>query len=258
MFLFYHVSDALYFCRFVSWFVGVVLCVNLVSNIRLMSRVAKKKLLKGKQPAATGHVKSKEQEEVELRQKQYDCFLSLLIFVCTILLALLVLVFLFECKIVNSEGYVEGKNTEVIVYAVFDVVVVLGSAFLAIRTIHTVAARQDNSSRLKSAAIISLQSSLTELWSYNRVLTSSSATSLSSSSAAATAAEACSTVLTTSPPPVNPAPVSLAFDATAASDFATESGPVLSRRRVGAAFGVGGGVAGSSLGHRHRRSLTSA
>ena len=81
-----------------------------------------------------------------LLQKQYDCFLSLLIFVspcicialpfllissainpsislrssfkpqvCSILMALLVLVFLFECKIVNSEGQLEGKNTEVTV-----------------------------------------------------------------------------------------------------------------------------------------------
>ena len=47
------------FQRFISWFVGVVLGLNLVNNIRLMSRVAKKKLLKSSQPAMSGKLKTK-------------------------------------------------------------------------------------------------------------------------------------------------------------------------------------------------------
>jgi hypothetical protein len=42
------------FQRFLSWFVGVVLGLNLVNNIRLISRVAKKKLLKGSRPVVSG------------------------------------------------------------------------------------------------------------------------------------------------------------------------------------------------------------
>jgi hypothetical protein len=35
------------FQRFLSWFVGVLLGINLINNIRLISRIAKKRLLKG-------------------------------------------------------------------------------------------------------------------------------------------------------------------------------------------------------------------
>lgn len=35
------------FQRFISWFVGVVLGLNLINNIRLLSGLAKKKLVKG-------------------------------------------------------------------------------------------------------------------------------------------------------------------------------------------------------------------
>jgi hypothetical protein len=42
------------FQRFLSWFIGVVLGLNLVNNIRLISRVAKKKLLKVNRPLASG------------------------------------------------------------------------------------------------------------------------------------------------------------------------------------------------------------
>jgi hypothetical protein len=39
---------------FLSWFVGVVLGFNLVNNIRLLSRVAKKKLVKSNRPLFSG------------------------------------------------------------------------------------------------------------------------------------------------------------------------------------------------------------
>ena len=39
---------------FWSWCVGVVLGLNLVNNIRLLSRVAKKKLVKGNRPLFSG------------------------------------------------------------------------------------------------------------------------------------------------------------------------------------------------------------
>ena len=42
------------FQRFLSWFVGVVLGLNLVNNIRLLSRVAKKKLVKGNRSLVAG------------------------------------------------------------------------------------------------------------------------------------------------------------------------------------------------------------
>jgi hypothetical protein len=86
------------FQRFISWFVGVVLGLNLINNIRLLSGLAKKKLVKGNRLIAarkSSHDKvaaclcffslmtlaSQEEEVVNKYQEQYERFVSLLIYV---------------------------------------------------------------------------------------------------------------------------------------------------------------------------------
>ena len=87
------------FQRFISWFVGVVLGLNLINNIRLLSGLAKKKLVKGNRLIAARKssqykvaaclcffvslltLASQEEEVVNKYQKQYERFVSLLIYV---------------------------------------------------------------------------------------------------------------------------------------------------------------------------------
>ncbi len=86
------------FQRFISWFVGVVLGLNLINNIRLLSGLAKKKLVKGNRLIAARKssqdkvaaclcffslltLASQTEEVVNKYQEQYERFVSLLIYV---------------------------------------------------------------------------------------------------------------------------------------------------------------------------------
>jgi hypothetical protein len=87
------------FQRFISWFLGAFLWFNLINNIRLLSGLAKKKLVKGnrlsgfrKSPQEKVVVyvcfyspllspSSQEIENVKKYQEQYERFVSLLIYV---------------------------------------------------------------------------------------------------------------------------------------------------------------------------------